>query len=1189
MGLTTQEFLDRLKQLDVDVRAKDGKLLLTAPAGVLTRELQAELHRRKQEILTFLVNHAEPGGERWAPLTFAQQRLWLVDRFASGAVEYNISQAWMVEGAIDHQALRRAIDLLTERHPALRTRIELRRGEPVQVVASHVEVPLKFTDLSDNADQLDALLVEEGRQPLALDQAPLIRFHIFGLEGNRHLVCYTIHHIVSDQWSLAILRHELTALYTYQVSGLIAELPLPSLTYLEVAEWERSEAMTRLFARQLEYWRQRLHGIPALLELPFSKSRPALQTAAGATLRLPLEPRLTKRLRQLAIRSNTSLYLLMLSIFATLLYRYTGQQDICVGTPMSGRKRREEETVVGLFLNMLPLRLKIDPKESFNQLLKQTASAVLADFEQSDVPFQRLVMELEPERSAAYSPLFQVLFALNPDGSDAYGESREVFTGTSKFDLSLLIAERQDMFEALFEFRTELFDAADIERFSRHFVRLAESVAEAPEQATGALRLLTDEDLVEFRKWNATSVAYDRGDTLVSLFETQCALHPEAPALCWQGCTLTYRELRERARRLATSLCAWGAGPGVFVAVCLDRSPDLIVSLLAVLDTGAAYVPLDPKYPEQRLRFMLRDSGARLMIAEHGDVSTKLAGDPELKMVFAQHELRVPGEDGATTDASWFDSGRPEDAAYLIYTSGSTGTPKGVVVEHKNAVALIAWARNNFDKEWLRRVLASTSVCFDLSIFEIFLPLSTGNTVVLVNDVLELPTCPDAEKVTLINTVPSAMSALLQGKLPPSVNTVCMAGEFLPTELVDRVYAAGVQRVFDLYGPTETTTYSTFALRPAGGAANIGMPISNTRIHLLDENSRKVPAGALGEIFIAGDGVCRGYLGRPDLTAERFLTIPEVETEGRLYRTGDLARRRGDGSLVYLGRGDQQVKLRGHRIELGEIESALREVCGASEVAVVVQKRQSGDYLAAFVKEDERAHLNSRECMAALRERLPAYMIPSLMVAVAALPTTPNGKVDRKALSLLTAAESAIENEPPRDLLEQWLANIWAVRLGKKQVARNAQFFDNLGGHSLAAFEIFAEMETRMGVVLGLATLFQASTVELLANVVRRRGWNEPRHLTFLLPGSAEKVIYLIGAQTNAQPENLRSADERVMAITLESVAQDMDGCVGEISSLETHHPGLVLAATDAGSDAARRLQSKLTRAGFSDISIRVI
>jgi acyl carrier protein len=486
-------------------------------------------------------------------------------------------------------------------------------------------------------------------------------------------------------------------------------------------------------------------------------------------------------------------------------------------------------------------------------------------------------------------------------------------------------------------------------------------------------------------------------------------------------------------------------------------------------------------------------------------------------------------------------------------------------------------------------MLASTSVCFDLSIFEIFLPLATGNTVLLVQDVLELPTFPHREKVTLINTVPSAMNALLQTQLPPAVQTVCMAGEFLPTELVDRVYAAGARQVFDLYGPTETTTYSTFTLRLPGEPANIGGPIANTRLYLLDENLSQVPAGAIGEIFIGGEGVARGYLDRPELTTERFLTLPAIEPHSRLYRTGDLARLRSDGTYIYLGRRDQQVKLRGYRIELGEVESALRESTGASDVAVVVQSRPSGEILVAFVADGESKRIDPAECAAALRKRLPAYMVPALIVPIAELPRTPNGKTDRKALSQTIAADAHHKSEPPADLLEQWLANIWAARLDQKQVARNAHFFDDLGGHSLAAFEIFAEIESRIGVALGLATLFQAPSVELLAGAIRRHEWKEPRHLRLLSSGVNSKVIYVVGHPASADPQAIRNLDGRVMAIDANGRSDQLEDSLREMIRFEATKPSIVLASAPATLEEARRLATKLAHAGFSDVSLHTI
>ena len=573
------------------------------------------------------------------------------------------------------------------------------------------------------------------------------------------------------------------------------------------------------------------------------------------------------------------------------------------------------------------------------------------------------------------------------------------------------------------------------------------------------------------------------------------------------------------------------------------------------------------------------------MIAQRNSVTVSLlGGHPMLDVIFTEDADNArTGYDDNLTEAI----AKPEDAAYLIYTSGSTGKPKGVVVEHRNAVALIAWAKATFDDESLRGMLASTSVCFDLSIFEIFLPLSTGNAIVLVKDLLELPRSVHAAKVTLVNTVPSAMQALLQAGLPPSVRTVCMAGEFLPTELVDKVYAAGAAQVFDLYGPTETTTYSTFTLRERGAAATIGRPISNTRVYLLDECLMQVPQGASGELYIGGEGVTYGYLHRPELTDERFITLPAVEPHGRLYRTGDMARQLADGTLVYQGRRDGQVKLRGHRIELGEIESALREIAGGGQVAVVVQKRSVGDTLVAFVAAAKDLERDASTYLAKLRKRLPAYMIPADIVMMDALPLTPNGKVDRKVLSVPVEAAVERQLELPRDLLEQWLANIWSQRLGRRTIARDAHFFDDLGGHSLVAFEIFAAVEKRLGVAMMLATLFQAPTIELQAKAVSRQRWNEPKHIEFLAAGDGDRVVYTAGSRIQVLSPNFIGA--RVMSVGAATGSRDVDAWAREVVAYEAAKPPLVLLTQRSTEGLVRKLATALAQSGFEKVEVDIV
>ena len=805
----------------------------------------------------------------------------------------------------------------------------------------------------------------------------------------------------------------------------------------------------------------------------------------GARISCTFDARLTASIRQTARAANTSAYFVMLTVFATLLSRYTGQQDFCIGTPVSTRKKREHEEIVGLFINMLPLRCEVDLSATTRQLLQQVRNAVLGDFEHSDVPFQKLVAELHPER-ATTSPFFQILFALNPGFSETEAEAEEVDLRISKYDLTLQINEQRDTYTAHLEYRADLFSPDDIESFGRTLAALTESMISAPDTPVGLLDLLSDHDRENLVSWNQTGLAYDRTETLVSLFRRQAALHPHHQAiLCAKG-GATYAEVAKSSERIAAALRDAGVQRGDFVAVCFDRTPQLIASILGVLMAGAVYLPLDPTYPEARLLYMLEDSGARVIVAAADALSDHLLAVQPGLVRLDPAKLGAIAFDGAASIPSNSVSVDPEDAAYLIYTSGSTGHPKGTVIRHRNVVALLAWAQSFFDAECLRVMLASTSICFDLSVFEVFLPLATGNTLLLVKDVLDLRNSADADSVTMINTVPSAMNTLLHAGLPAGVRAVCMAGEFLPTELVNRVYDAGVAQVFDLYGPTETTVYSTAAHRRRDAEPTIGRPIANTRVYVLDDRGMAVPPGATGELFLAGDGVSKGYLRRPEMTAERFVSMPAIEPQGRLYRTGDIVRHRADGSLEYHGRRDQQVKLRGHRIELGEVESALREVTGASQVAVVVQAQATGEMLAGFVRLPDAPADDQQRWTDEMRRKLPAYMVPARLESLPSFPMTLNGKIDRRALQERVLNQEGPVVLYPENILEQWLANIFAAHLKVADVSRSAHFFDDLGGNSLMAFEIFIDIERFTGAVLMLAVLFEAPTVEQLAQVLKR-------------------------------------------------------------------------------------------------------
>jgi len=772
-----------------------------------------------------------------------------------------------------------------------------------------------------------------------------------------------------------------------------------------------------------------------------------------------------------------------LAAFKVLLHRYTRQSDILVGTPIAGRTRAETEGLIGFFVNTLVMRTRLEGVESFRELLPQVRETALAAYNHQDLPFEQLVEALRPERNLSHSPLFQVMFALQNapaetpalDGLDV--DVREVETGTAKFDLNLSLTDDEDGLTAKFEYNTDLFDAATVRRMAANFETLLAAAAQDPDARVAELPLLAEAEHRQLREWNATGRDYPSGACLHQLFEAQAELTPDTTALIFEHERLTYRELNERANRLAHHLVALGVGPESRVGVLLGRRTELLVSLLAVMKAGGCYVPLDPAYPRERLAFMLVDAAAKVLLTS-GDLSeTVPAGNAHLlRLEHAHAEIsRRP----ATTPRC---EATPRNLAYLIYTSGSTGRPKAVSIEHRSAVTFSHWAHESFSAEELSGVLASTSVCFDLSVFELFVPLSCGGKVILCENALALPGLPAADEVTLVNTVPSAMTELVrQGSVPAGVKVVNLAGEALKRSLVDGVYeTARVERVLNLYGPSEDTTYSTFTpvARDESGEPTIGRPLANTRVYIVDASLRPVPVGVPGELLIGGEGLARGYLGRPALTAERFIPDPFGAGE-RLYRTGDLARFLPDGEIEYLGRIDHQVKIRGFRIELGEIEAALLKHDSVREAVVVAREAAAGDLrLVAYLSGVDGNVPAVPELRAYLKETLPEHMIPSLFVALERLPLTPNGKVDRKALPApeQSRPDTGEGYVAPRGPVEEMLAGIWSEVLGAERVGAEDNFFD-LGGHSLLVTQVASRVRTAFGVELPLRALFENPTI----------------------------------------------------------------------------------------------------------------
>jgi amino acid adenylation domain-containing protein len=903
-----------------------------------------------------------------ASLSFAQQRLWFLEQLERGTAAYNIPVALRLAGALDPAALEAAFTEVLRRHDALRTTFQAAGEEPLQTVAAPAPFDLPLVDLSalERGSEAEArrLLQQESRRPFDLAAGPLFRPVLIRLGPDEHALSATIHHIVSDGWSAGVMIRELVALYAAAREGRPSLLPELPLQYADFARWQRRWLATEeALSIELAFWREQLRDLPPRLDLPLDRARGAIQSPRGVRLPAGVGEVTAHALRALARAEGATLYMVLLAAFQALLGRLSGQTDLAVGAPVAGRTRVELEGLIGFFVNTLVIRGDLSGDPDLRTLIARARERTLAAQAHQDLPFERLVEDLQPERSLGATPLFQVMFVFQntPSGDltlpGLQAEMLPVDTGTAKFDLLLSLEETDPSgpLTGWLELNTDLFDTTTVRRLLGHFETLLEGAVASPGMRLSDLPLLP--------AWERHQVLLEGNDpaevpvpwgTIHEAFERQAARTPDALALIAGTERLSYAELDRRANRLARHLARYlddgTAGPEQIVGVCLPRNADLPVTLLAILKAGAAYLPLDPAYPAERIAFMLDDSRAAVVVTLAGLLPRSGAGEVE----WAEIDLDREREALAALPSAPRESRESGRLAYLIYTSGSTGRPKGVAIEHAGAVRLLAWAGTLHGADELSRVLAATSINFDLSVYELFLPLAFGGAVVLAEDALALPSLPAAGEVTLINTVPSAAAALLEmGPLPPAVRTVNLAGEPLRRALVDRLYASsGVERVWNLYGPSEDTTYSTFALAARGevGEPTIGRPVADSQAYVTGPGLHLQPVGVPGELCLGGGGLARGYLDRPELTAERFIPDPFGGTLGaRLYRTGDLVRRRTDGEIEFLGRIDHQVKIRGFRIELGEIETALARHPGVQEAAVLARDDGNGLRLVAYV------------------------------------------------------------------------------------------------------------------------------------------------------------------------------------------------------------------------------------------------
>ena len=1030
------------------------------------------------------------------PLSFAQQRLWFLDQLEPNNPRYNVPHAARLKGHLQPEVLERSLQEIVRRHESLRTSFQVVGDQPVQIIDPEVTVPLVLRDLTSlpearREEEARRLAREEAQRPFDLTIAPLMRATLLKLAEDDHVLLLNTHHIISDGWSLGVLLREMASLYEAFSADGPSSLPELAVQYADFAAWQREFLAGEILDKQLAYWKEQLSGAPPSLELPTDRPRPPIESFRGAQQAIVLPKELLESLRKLSRVEGVTLYMTLLAAFAVLLSRYSGQQDVVVGTPIAGRNRAEVEKLIGFFVNTLVMRTDLSDDPSFSELLVRVRETAMGAYAHQDLPFEKLVEELRPDRDLSRNPLFQVMLILQnlPTGSQKLGDIDVTPFGTglptAKFDLTLIASEVADGLRISMVYNTDLFDAATIEHLLRHFGVLLEGVIQDPEIPASKAPLLTSEEqhklLVEF---NQTAVDFPQGIRLHDFVAQQALKTPDATALVCGEEAISYRDLNTRANRLANYLVQRGAGPEVLIGIHSERSVAMLVAILGVLKAGSAYVPLDPMYPRERISHILEDAGALLVLTQESIVDDLPAFGGQC--ILLDRGWPEISQESAAEPSSGVS---PSNLAYVLFTSGSTGRPKGVAIEHQSAATFVYWAQQAFRPEQLAGVLLSTSICFDLSIFEMFVPLSVGGKVIIADNALLLPSLPAKNEVTLINTVPSAMAELLRmNGVPESVNTVNLAGEALPETLVEQIYAnTKASQVYNLYGPTEDTTYSTYTLVPSGARVTIGRPIANSQAYILDAERKPVPIGVPGELYLAGAGLARGYYGRADLTSERFVANPFAnDLTARMYRTGDLARFLPDGDIDYLGRIDHQVKLRGFRIELGEIETVLLAHPAVERAVVVVREDTPGDKrLVAYLVAASASMLDFAVLRNWVREQLPEYMVPVAWVEMPSLPLTPNGKVDRKNLPApeYQRAELAGEYQEARTPAEEVMAGIWAEVLKLDRVGIHDQFFE-LGGHSLLATQVVSRIRHAFQVELPLRALFEAPTVAELAERV---------------------------------------------------------------------------------------------------------
>ncbi|ABW31355.1 non-ribosomal peptide synthetase [Acaryochloris marina] len=1045
-------------------------------------------------------------------LSFAQQRMWFLAQLEPDSPFYNLPVAVRLQGELHQLALEQTFSTILYRHRVLRTQIETVAGQPVANLSVDSDVAIAQIDLSglsqpEQEAEVQWWMTAEAQRPFNLSREPLMRVSLLHLEQHDHILLITLHHIAADGWSIGVLVNEVATLYPVFCAGQPSPLPQLPIQYSDFADWQRQWLQGEVLEQQLTYWRKQLADAPALLELPTDNPRPAVQRFQGDSYSFTLDTKLSTDLQQLSQSTGCTLFMTLLAGFNLLLSYYSNRDDIVVGTPIANRNRAETERLIGLFVNTLVLRTDLSDNPNVTELLSRVREVALGAYAHQDLPFEQLVEELQPERSLSYSPLFQVMFILQNAPLDEIElpglmlTSLESDSGTSQFDLTLILEELPKGLVGTVEYSTDLFEETTIARLVGHYQTLLSAIVANPKQRLSELTLLTEVEQRQLVQWNQTQVDFPIDLCLHQLVEAQVERTPEATALIFEDQQLTYAELNARANQLAYYLRSQGVKPNDLVGVCGDRSPELVIGLLGILKTGAAYVPLDPSYPQERLNWMVTDTQMPILLTQE-----------HWRDQLPQHKSQVVCWDLDSEAISQQPDPNPErrvgadHLAYVIYTSGSTGKPKGVQIEHQSLVNFLFSMQRQPGLEATDILLAVTSVSFDIAALELFLPLITGATVALVSrtvamDGILLSRQLEAVGATVMQATPATWRMLLAAGWRGQVGLkILCGGEALSRDLAQQLVTTGTS-VWNLYGPTETTIWSTvypikdpsseipLSKGDLGGSLPatlpIGHPIANTQIYLLDRHGQPVPIGVPGELHIGGDGLARGYLNRPDLTEEKFVVHSQW---GQLYRTGDLARYRPDGSIEYLGRLDHQVKIRGFRIELGEIETVLRQHSDVHEVVAISRPDLFGEpQLVAYLVCQPERQVDSGELREFLRAKLPDYMVPATYMTLEALPLTPNGKVDRKALPAPELSlDTVSEGELPSTPMEMRLEQIWIEVLGveaSQHLGLHSNFFE-LGGHSLLATQVISQIRQVFQVELPLRRLFECPSIAQLTQAI---------------------------------------------------------------------------------------------------------